>query len=138
MDGEPLCPVVGASGYRPARRGCVLTALRPARPSRSACHRSRFARARRAVARRTVRRPVGGPPPDNGEVYLVAGGDTVAVFDNPDAAGMMAVTMTGANLEPVTLRVTSAQWEQARAVLRTEQPHITVTDARSGRAGGEP
>lgn len=62
----------------------------------------------------------------------------VAVFDSPDAAAMMAVTMTGANLEPVTLRVTSAQWERARAVLRTEQPHITVTDARSRRADGEP
>ncbi|WP_246274505.1 hypothetical protein [Phytohabitans houttuyneae] len=62
----------------------------------------------------------------------------VAVFDSPDTAGVMAVTMTGANLEPVTLRVTSAQWERARAVLRTEQPHIRITDARSSCAGGEP
>jgi hypothetical protein len=59
----------------------------------------------------------------------------VAVFDSLDAAGIMAVTMIGANLDPVTLRASSAQWERARAVLRTEQPHLTVTDARSGRAG---
>jgi hypothetical protein len=32
--------------------------------------------------------------------------------------------------------LTSAQWDRARAVMRTEQPHITITDARSGRAGG--
>jgi hypothetical protein len=62
----------------------------------------------------------------------------VAVFDSADAAGIMALTMTGANLEPVTLRVTEAQWEQALAVLRTQQPHITVTDARSARPTGAP
>jgi len=34
VDGEPLCPVVGTDGYRPARRGAVVTALRPARVGR--------------------------------------------------------------------------------------------------------
>lgn len=29
VDGEPLCPVIGATGYRPARRPCTVTALRP-------------------------------------------------------------------------------------------------------------
>lgn len=135
VDGEPLCPVAGANGSRPARRPCMVTVLRRARPRR----RWRSVPARRTVTRRTVARyrsgcPTGVPPP--GEVYLVAGGDMVAVFDNPEAAGIMAVAMTGANLEPVTLRLTSAQWDQAHAVLRTEQPHITVTDARPGRAGG--
>jgi hypothetical protein len=132
VDGEPLCPVVGAAGYRPARRPCLVTMLRPARPRRS-----------RAVARRTVTRhrlmsATGAPAPGGAEVYLVAGGDMVAVFDSADAAGIMALTMTGANLEPVTLRTTEADWEQARAVLRSQQPHITVTDARSGRAAGAP
>lgn len=35
-DGEPLCPVVGATGYRPARRPCAVTALRAVRPVRRA------------------------------------------------------------------------------------------------------
>jgi hypothetical protein len=30
VDGEPLCPVIGAGGYRPARRPCLVVALRPA------------------------------------------------------------------------------------------------------------
>jgi hypothetical protein len=113
----------------------MLTALRPARASLLARHRSRITRTRRARTRRTVQRPVGAPPGD-AVVFVVAGGDMVAVFDNPEAAGIMAVTMTGANLEPVTLRLTPAQWEQAHAVLRAEQPHITVTDTRPGRVDG--
>ena len=119
----------------PARRGCVLTALRPARAHRPGRRRSH---ARRATMRRTVRRPVGGPPPGDAMVYMVAGGDMVAVFDNPQAACIMAVTMTGANLEPVTVRLTPAQWAQALAVLRKHFPYFTITDARSGRGAGAP
>lgn len=72
-------------------------------------------------------------PTDDPTVYMVAGGDMVAVFDSAEKADIMAVTMTAANLEPVTLPLTEAQWEQAHAVLRSQQPHITVTDARSSR-----
>ncbi|MEU8159494.1 hypothetical protein [Micromonospora parva] len=73
---------------------------------------------------------------DDPRVYVVAGGDMVAVFDSAEAAGIMAVTMTGANLEPVTRCLTEAQWERAHAVLRSQLPHITVTDARPTRAAG--
>ncbi|MDG4807614.1 hypothetical protein O7634_12715 [Micromonospora sp. WMMD1120] len=79
------------------------------------------------------------PPPrpaDEARVYVVAGGDMVAVFDSADEAGIMSVTMTGANLEPDTLCLTEAQWEQAHAMLRSQLPHITVTDARPTHEAG--
>ncbi|MEU1807845.1 hypothetical protein [Micromonospora aurantiaca (nom. illeg.)] len=69
-------------------------------------------------------------PADEVRLYMVA------VFDSADEADVMAVTMTGANLEPETLCLTEAQWEQAHAVLRSELPHVTVTDARTGRVAG--
>ncbi|WP_326549944.1 hypothetical protein [Micromonospora sp. NBC_01813] len=75
-------------------------------------------------------------PADDPRVYMVAGGDRVAVFDSADEADIMAVAMAAANLEPVTLPLTEAQWQQAHAVLRSQQPHITVTDARPNRAAG--
>ncbi|MDG4829976.1 hypothetical protein O7627_11770 [Solwaraspora sp. WMMD1047] len=75
-------------------------------------------------------------PADEARVYVVAGGDMVAVFDSVEAADLMAVTMAFASLDPVTRCLTEAQWQQARAVLRSQQPHVTVTDARPGRAAG--
>jgi len=75
-------------------------------------------------------------PADETRVYVVAGGDMVAVFDSADAADLMAATMGCTNLAPVTRCLTEAQWQQAHAVLRAQQPHITVTDARPGRAAG--
>ncbi|MEU8370077.1 hypothetical protein [Micromonospora tulbaghiae] len=86
-----------------------------------------------AEHRRTapVASPTNGP-----RVYMVAGGDMVTVFDSAEPARIMAVTMTGANLEPVTRCLTEAQWEQAHAVLRSQLPHLTVTDARPTRAAG--
>jgi hypothetical protein len=131
-DGEPLCPVIGSGGYRPARRPCVVTALRPARPRR----RSRTLPTRRAVTRRAVAHPSGAPPRGDVEVFLVAGGDMVAVFDNAEAAGIMAVTMAGANLEPVLHRMTAAKWAQSLPALRKHCPFITISDARSGRVAG--
>ena len=135
VDGEPLCPVTGpAGGSRPAQRPCLVTAVRPARPRRL--------RSRAVPCRTTARYRLTGaarkPVPGGVDVFIVAGGDMVAVFDSADAADIMAVTMTAANLEPVTMRVTEAQWAQAHAVLRTQQPHITVTDARPTRTAGAP
>lgn len=75
-------------------------------------------------------------PADEARVHMVAGGDRVAVCDSADEADVMAATMTGANLEPVTLCLTEAQWEQAHAVLRSEFPYVTVIDARTDRAAG--
>jgi hypothetical protein len=114
----------------------MVTAVRAGRSRRPGY---RASVTRRAITRRAVARPAGVRPATVDEaVFLVAGGDMVAVFDNAEAAGIMAVTMTGANLEPVSVRLTPAQWDKARAVLRSQQPHITITDARSGRAAGTP
>jgi hypothetical protein len=127
---------MGSDGYRPARRACVVTALRPAHPHRPGRRRSHVTVTRHTVPRRTVRRLATAPPLGGGVVFVVAGGDMVAVFDNPEAAGIMAVTMTGTNLAPLTVRLTPAQWDEARAVLRAHLPRITITDARSGRVAG--
>lgn len=60
VDGEPLCPVVGADGYRPARRGCVLRlSRRTHRPGRRRPH---APNTRRAVTRRAIRRSIGPGP----------------------------------------------------------------------------
>jgi hypothetical protein len=60
VDGEPLCPVVGADGYRPARRGCVMTTLRLVR-DRDRHRRSCAMPSRPTVAGRAVWRAVGAP-----------------------------------------------------------------------------
>lgn len=68
-------------------------------------------------------------------MYLVAGGDLVALFDNRDAADIMLVTMVGANLDPVTACLSAARWVEVRAGLLADAPGVTITDTRTGRAG---
>ena len=80
-------------------------------------------------------RPAPAPAPA-GPVYLVAGGDLVALFDTRDAADIMLVTMVGANLDPVTACLSAARWDEVRAGLLAEAPGVTITDTRTGRAGG--
>ena len=79
--------------------------------------------------------PTAAPAPA-GSVYLVAGGDLVALFDSRDAADIMFTTMIGANLDPVTACLSAAQWDEVRAGLLARAPGVTITDARPGRAGG--
>lgn len=85
--------------------------------------------------------PADSSPPDSttvppaGRVYLVAGGDLVALFDNRDAADIMLVTMVGANLDPVTACLSAARWVEVRAGLLADAPGVTITDTRTGRAG---
>ncbi len=67
-------------------------------------------------------------------VFVVAGGDMAAVFDNPDAAGMQALVMFGANLDPITRRLTPAQWDEARAILAVRHPEVTIVDVRRAEA----
>jgi hypothetical protein len=69
-------------------------------------------------------------------VYLVAGGDMVAVFDNDEAADIMTTTMIGANLDPMTRCVSASQWDAIRAELLSEAPELTITDARPARTDG--
>jgi hypothetical protein len=81
--------------------------------------------------------PPGGTAPAPAEpVYLVAGGDMVAVFDNDEAADIMTTTMIGANLDPITRRVSAPQWDAIRAELLSEAPGLTITDTRTARAHG--
>jgi hypothetical protein len=61
-------------------------------------------------------------------VYVVAGGDLVAAFNNPDAAIIQRTVMQGANLDTIASVMTPAQWDTARAVLRSEHPDIVITD----------
>jgi hypothetical protein len=79
--------------------------------------------------------PATAPEPV-GPVYLVAGGDLVALFDTREAADIMLVTMVGANLDPVTACLSAARWDEVRAALLARLPTVTITDARTGRAGG--
>ncbi len=77
------------------------------------------------------------PAPASAErVYLVAGGDMVAVFDNDEAADIMTTTMIGANLDPITRCVSASQWDAIRAELLSEAPELTITDARPARTDG--
>jgi hypothetical protein len=68
-------------------------------------------------------------------LYVVAGGDMVAVFDDPAAAGVQKGVMEAAGLDAVGWAVTASHWDQARTVLATECPWITVTDVRQWRTG---
>lgn len=85
--------------------------------------------------RRTARTTV--PPGATGEtrVYVVAGGDMVAAFDNPDAAGIQRTVMQAANLDTIASVMTPAQWDTARAVLSAEHPDRVITDVRHNATG---
>lgn len=62
--------------------------------------------------RRTAQTP---PPAHTADVYLVAGGDLVAVFTDADAAAVQHTVMTGANLDPITRRLSAHEWPRVRA-----------------------
>ena len=117
LDGEALCPVSGPAGSRPADP-------HPAPPARR--------------VRRRVPAPAGAPTSpvagtaDTEPVYVVAGGDMVAVFTNPDSAAVQYTVMVGANLEPITRKVTAGQWATMRARLRATAPTLVIVDVRDG------
>lgn len=79
--------------------------------------------------RRTAPTP---PPAGTADVYLVAGGDLVAVFSDPDAAAVQHTVMTGANLDPITRRISAHEWPRVRARLRATMPDLVIVDARTG------
>jgi hypothetical protein len=87
------------------------------------------------VACRTGITPTGGTVPvaSDEAVYIVAGGDMVAVFADQDSARVQRIVMTGANLDPTMWRLSPAQWATARARLRLVNPDIEIVDARLGR-----
>jgi hypothetical protein len=162
LDGTPLCPVYGPHGAQPAEpvgAPARLTTWQAVRQSwlthpdwTSADHLAwldgegydtdlidgdpdevigRWLAEHRRTARLTV------PPDSTGaaRVYVVAGGDMVAVFDNPDAAGIQRTVMQAANLDTIASVMTPAQWDTALAILRAEHPELVITDARHDATG---
>ena len=165
LDGTPLCPVYGLHGAQPADPVGVparLTTWQAVRQSwlvhldwTAADHLAwldgegydtdlldgdpdevigRWLAEHRRTARLTV------PPEVTGgaRVYVVAGGDTVAVFDNPDAAGIQRTVMEAANLDTIASVMTPAQWDTARAILRAEHSELVITDVRHDATGRTP
>jgi hypothetical protein len=165
LDGTPLCPVYGPHGAQPAEPVGVparLTTWRAVRQSwlahpewMTADHLAwldgegydtdlldgdpdevvgRWLADHRRTARLTV------PPGFTGEarVYVVAGSDMVAVFDNPDAAGIQRTVMEAANLDTIASVMTPGQWATAREVLTAEHPGLVITDARHDATGQTP
>ncbi|MEV7231243.1 hypothetical protein AB0M79_30130 [Polymorphospora sp. NPDC051019] len=74
-------------------------------------------------------------PADDAPVYVVAGGDVVAVFDNADSAGTQHGVMEAAGLDTSVYTLSATQWETAAPVLRIANPGLVITDARPGRTG---
>ncbi|WP_236718643.1 hypothetical protein [Actinoplanes sp. TFC3] len=68
-------------------------------------------------------------------VYVVAGGDMVAVFNNPDAADIQRTVMEAANLDTIASSMTPGQWDIAREILLAEHPTLVITDARHDVTG---
>ncbi|MDI6101190.1 hypothetical protein QLQ12_21480 [Actinoplanes sp. NEAU-A12] len=71
-------------------------------------------------------------PSDTGPVYVVAGGDMVAVFTDLDSAAIEFMVMVGANLEPIVRKVRADQWALMRAGLRATVPGLVIVDLRDG------
>jgi hypothetical protein len=161
LDGTPLCPVYGPHGSQPAEPVGVparLTTWQAVRQSwlihpdwTVADHLAwldgegydtelldgdpvevigRWLTGHRRTARLIV-----APTATEGRVYVVAGGDMVAVFDNPDAAGIQRTVMQAANLDTIASAMTPAQWDTARAILRAEHPDLVISDARPDAPG---
>jgi hypothetical protein len=161
LDGTPLCPVYGPHGAQPAEpvgtpnRLTMWQAVRQswlAHPEwTTADHLAwldgegydtdhidgdpaevigRWLTEHRRTARLIL-------PPDTTEarVYVVAGGDMVAVFGNPDGAGIQRMVMEAAGLDTIASAMTPAQWDTARAVLRAEHSDLVISDARSDVTG---
>jgi hypothetical protein len=69
---------------------------------------------------------------DPGPVYVVAGGDMVAVFTDPDSAAIQYTVMVGANLDVIRRKVSADQWAAMRAQLLATVPGLVIVDLRDG------
>ncbi|BCJ63015.1 hypothetical protein [Polymorphospora rubra] len=74
-------------------------------------------------------------PADDAPVYVVAGGDVVAVFDNADSAGIQHGVMEAAGLDTSVYTASATQWETVAPVLRIANPGLVISDTRPGRNG---
>lgn len=155
-DGSPLCLVYGEGGVRPAEPVGVPTRL----TMWQAVRRNALAHAEwtaedhlawldgegydttrgedpaelvgrwLAEQRRTSALSV---PATDRRVYVVAGSDMVAVFDDPDTAGMQHAVMEAAGLDTTAHTVSASQWEQVRPLLERVKPSLVITDVRDLR-----
>ncbi|MET0494337.1 MAG: hypothetical protein ABW000_14515 [Actinoplanes sp.] len=85
--------------------------------------------------RRRTARPTVAPDTTEARVYVVAGGDMVAVFDNPDAADIQRTVMEAAGLDTIASAMTPGHWDTARAILRAEHTDLVISDARPDATG---
>jgi hypothetical protein len=70
-------------------------------------------------------------PASDPRAYVVAGGDIVAVFDDPDAAGTEQAMMEAAGLDTVAYTLSASQWQSVRhLVVRVASPALVITDFR--------
>ncbi len=73
-------------------------------------------------------------PASDPRVYVVAGGDLVTVFDDPDAAGTEQAMMEAAGLDTVAYTLSATRWESVRhLVMRVAGPAMVITDVRNRR-----
>ncbi|WP_433615324.1 hypothetical protein ACQP2P_11240 [Dactylosporangium sp. CA-139114] len=119
-DGTPLCPVPAhPGGSQPAEpvaasRSTAPDTTSPATADPAPCPEA----------------PAPTPPE---VVYLVAGGDMVAVFADEASADIQETVMIGAGLDTIRRRLTWAGWTQARAELRRHLD-IEIVDVSGGPA----
>jgi len=74
-------------------------------------------------------------PVDDARVYVVAGGDMVAVFDNPDSAGIQHAVMEAAGLDTRVYTLSATQWEAVVPLVRTGDPGLVISDTRTAPHG---
>ncbi|MBB2943243.1 hypothetical protein FB565_002956 [Actinoplanes lutulentus] len=65
-------------------------------------------------------------------MYLVAGGDMVAVFDYADSAATQRAVMEAAGLDTASARLAPAQWDAARELILDVNPGLVITEVRRG------
>lgn len=75
-------------------------------------------------------------PASDARAYVVAGGDMVAVFANPDSAGTQLAVMEAAGLDTVAYTLSASQWESALPLVRSANPNLVIVDVRPGATGG--
>ncbi|MDG4793520.1 hypothetical protein [Micromonospora sp. WMMD1082] len=75
-------------------------------------------------------------PADEPRVYVVAGGDMVAVFDDPGSAGAHICVMEAAGITAEAYTLSASKWEHAAPIVRIANPRLVITDTRSGHADG--
>lgn len=75
-------------------------------------------------------------PVTDPRVYVVAGDDMVAVFDDPDAAGAQLAVMDAAGHHTVAATLSVSQWDAVRPLVLGIKPTLVVARVRNRRARG--